>query len=371
MKILVIPDKFKDSLSAQQVCSAVEEGIKKKINKAIIKKIPLADGGEGSLIALESTIKFERNYLQVNNPHFKKIRAYYGLLNKTAYIEMALASGIQLLKQDERKVMLTSSFGTGELIKDAINKGAKKLLLFVGGSATNDFGIGIASALGYKFYDKDTNRLKPIGKNLIKINSIDQSEVINIKGIEFNVLTDVNNLLYGKNGAAYVFAKQKGASDDEIFHLDKGLRNAAKIVNSTFNIDVAKIPGSGAAGGIGGGMAAFCSADIISGINTIMGLLRIENKIKESDFIITGEGKLDQQTLEGKVVKGVVDLCNKYNKPLGIVCGVSTLSYNELSEGNVIVKPIKTDEILVEDAIKNAYSYLVERSMDLVKEFQN
>ncbi|MFZ1292157.1 MAG: glycerate kinase [Melioribacteraceae bacterium] len=369
MKILIAPDKFKDSLTAKQVCDAIEEGLLNHSYKIKVTKIPLADGGEGSLAALENTIRFEKIYLKVQNPLFKPIKTFYGIYNNSAFIELALASGLQLLNKQERNPMFTSSFGTGEIIKDAISKGVKKIFLFVGGSATNDCGIGIASALGYKFLDKQNYKLEPIGENLSKINYIKKNFVDPIADIEFNVLTDVNNKLYGKNGAAFVYAKQKGANDLEIFELDRGLKNFSKIVKRDFGIDISKIKGGGAAGGIGSGLYALFNAKIISGTEVIFDLLNIDEKIINSDFVITGEGLLDKQTLKGKVVKGIIDSCKKFNKPIGIICGHSKLSQSEIKKLNLkFVKTIKTNEISKKESMENAYSYLIKRSEELIKD---
>jgi glycerate 2-kinase len=368
MKILIAPDKFKDSLTAQQVCEAIGIGINKILPESQIIKVPLADGGEGSLKALESFLQFIKIYVEVNDPLFRKIKTYYGLLNKTAFIEMAKASGLQLLKTDERNPMYTSSFGTGELILDALNKGAKKIFLFVGGSSTNDCGIGIASALGFKFKDKQNSILKPVGSNLPKIKSIENDNLTFFENIEVKVLTDVKNVLFGKNGAAFVYAKQKGANESEIIELDKGLQNVSQIIKSKFNIDVSEVPGSGAAGGIGAGLIAFLNARISSGTETILDLLKIDDQIKSADLVITGEGLLDKQTLEGKVVNGIIDRCKKFNKSLGIICGDTTLTKKQLSKINVVVKTIKTKEISKEDSIKNAHQYLIQKSEELIKE---
>lgn len=317
MNILIIPDKFKGSLTSAQVCDAIETGILKHFPTAEITKIPLADGGEGSLEVLEKTISFEKIHLEVKNPLFKTIPTYYGIIDNTAYIEMASASGLQLLIKDERNPMFTSSYGTGEMIADAIKRGATKIYLFVGGSATNDAGIGIASALGYQFRDNRNNILKPIGESLIKISSINFRNTNSFNNIEFNILTDVNNPLLGKEGAAFSFAEQKGASKKEIAMLDTGLQNISKIIIKTFGIDVSKIPGSGAAGGVGAGMVAFFNANILSGIDSIMDLLNVNYHIQQSDLVVTGEGLLDKLTLKGKLVKGVWNRCKKMNKPLG------------------------------------------------------
>ncbi len=368
MKILIAPDKFKGSLTAEEVCDAIEKGLKKVLLTTKINKIPLADGGEGSLSILEQTLNFKKIFITVNNPLFKPIKTYYGLLEETAYIEMASASGLQLLRKKERTPMLTTTIGTGEMIVDSIKRGAKKIYLFIGGSATNDGGIGIASALGYKFKDEKNNTLTPIGKSLSKIKTIDVSSSISLDNIEVNVLTDVTNPLSGKNGAAYVFAKQKGASEKEIEELDKGLKNFSELVKNTFGKDVSEIAGSGAAGGVGAGAVVFCNATIKSGINTILDLLKIDNYIEQSDLVITGEGLLDKQTLKGKVVKGVLDRCKKLNKPAAILCGDTTLTKNEIKRLNTkIVKTIKTKEISKEESIKNAYSYLIKRAVELIR----
>jgi len=372
MKILIIPDKFKDSLSSVEVCDAIETGINEGLSNAQIVKIPIADGGEGSLEVLEKVIQFERIYVQIKNPLLKNITTYYGMLNNIAFIEMASASGLQLLKFYERNPMLTTSFGTGEIILDAINKAAKKIYLFIGGSATNDAAIGIASALGYKFLDEHNNILAPIGKSLIKIKAIDSSLAISLEGIEFNVLTDVKNILWGKEGAAFIFAGQKGANNNEIEILDSGLQNISKIIYNTFGIDVSQIQGGGAAGGVGSGMVAFCNSKILNGINEVMELLNIDYYIQQSDFIITGEGLLDKQTLNGKLIKGVAERCKKMNKPFGIICGDIKLSENELQVINPsITKTLKVSGISKEEAIKNAYQLLVIRAQELIKEWNN
>ena len=370
MKILIIPDKFKGSLTALQVCDIIEKGILKISPKSKITKIPLADGGEGSLEVLEKTIRFQRIYIKVNDPVFNPIETYYGLLNEVAYIEMAKASGLQLLHESQLNPKYTSTFGTGEMILHAIKNGAKKIYLFVGGSSTNDAGVGLANALGYTFYDDQDIALDPIGANLSKIRRIDNSSVISFKNIEFNVLTDVKNQLYGKNGAAYTFAEQKGANAKEIAELDNGLENISNVIKFTFGIDVSKMPGSGAAGGVGAGAIAFCNAKISSGIETILDLLNIDEYISQSDLVITGEGKLDNQTLEGKVVSGVILRCRKLKTSFGIVCGENKLSEAELVNFFPgIIKPIMRNGILKDDAIENAEIYLTKRAEEVISDY--
>lgn len=368
-KFVIAPDKFKGSLSAAKVCDAVGQGILKRLPDAQILKLPLADGGEGSLDALENTLHFKRVHLRVSNPLFKPIKAYYGLSSTEAYIELAMAAGLQLLDKSRRNPMHTTSLGVGEMVRDAIIKGAQKIYLFVGGSATNDGGMGIASALGHVFIDKDKRVLKPIGANLIKICAIDSRNAISLEGVSVKVLTDVNNPLYGKNGAAHVFAAQKGAGIQEISQLDKGLRNFANILRTTFNNDVSAIAGGGAAGGIAAGMSAFCKAKISSGIETILDFVDFNTHLRHSDWVITGEGLLDTQTLHGKVVKGVLDRCKQADKPLALVCGdVSLTDFEREALGVSIIKPIRTAGVSQAEAMQNAYALLVRRAEELAVE---
>ena len=232
---------------------------------------------------------------------------------------MSSASGLSLLKKEEQNCMNTSSFGTGELIKDAINKGLTTINLYIGGSATNDGGVGIASALGFQFYDRLKKQLSPIGKNLKSIDHIDDSQVnFNFKEITFNVICDVDNPLYGRNGAAFVYARQKGANSLEIKKLDQGLINLQSILIKYNYPNVKNMPGSGAAGGVGGGLVSLLGAKLISGIKNLIEITQVKSKIKDCDIIITGEGKIDLQTEKGKVISGISSLARKYKKP--IIC---------------------------------------------------
>lgn len=370
MKILIAPDKFKGSLTAAQVCNAIEKGILKSYPDTHIIKIPLADGGEGSLESLESSLNFDRIYLEVHDPLFNPVNSFYGIKDNTAYIEMALASGLPLLSVNDRNPMFTTSLGTGELILDVVKRGVESIYLFIGGSATNDCGMGIASALGYRFFDVEGNELKPIGSNLKKVKVIDTSNLVELSGVNFTVLTDVLNPLFGNNGAAYVFAPQKGASETEVIELDKGLRNFSDVIKKTFGMDISQIPGSGAAGGIGGGAVAFCNAQIKSGIESILDMLNLNTLISESDLIITGEGLFDKQTLEGKVVKGIMDRCKHFNKPLGIICGDIKLDDADKKEIYYnILKSIRVGDMSKDEAISNAFEYLVDRAEELIKEY--
>ena len=335
MKFVIAPDKFKGSLSGAEFCNAVEEGIKNIFPKAIILKKPLADGGDGTLEVIKKYLKTELIKVQVSDPLFRPIQAHYifSKTSKTAYIEMSEASGHKLLSTDELNCMNTSSFGTGELILDALKKGAKKILLGIGGSATNDGGMGMCQALGVEFLDSKKNPLKPIGRNLKNIQEVNTKQLNElVQMTEFWIACDVKNCLHGKKGAAYVFASQKGANESELFLLDKGLKNLDSVLKRQFNIDVQNIQGSGAAGGLGAGAIAFLNATLVSGIDLIKELANFDQEIKNTDWIITGEGKLDGQTLAGKTIAGVIESARKKEIPVAALCGSVSLNEKEKRE---------------------------------------
>jgi len=360
MKILLAPDKFKGSLTAQEVCTALTKGILKSHPNATIISKPLADGGDGSLAVLDYYLDLTTISKTVQDPLGRPITASYKLAKEVAYIEMAAASGLVLLKPAERNCLITSSYGTGELIADAIEKGSSNIYLFIGGSATNDGGIGIAAALGYRFYDAAGNSLSPIGENLLRIAKIDNSQLrYNLKDISINVICDVANPFYGKNGAAYVYAAQKGASPDDIVNLDNGLRNLATQLVAFNFLDIAYIAGAGAAGGVGGGAIAFLGAKLQSGIQIFIELTQLEAAIKDCDLVITGEGKLDKQTEQGKVISGVCQLAKQYNKRVVAVCGAADFPIST-SLGLEGVYTIINRAVSLEDAMDNAATLLVE-----------
>jgi len=370
MKILVAPDKFKGSLSAQEVCDAIEKGIKKHDSTIEVIKHPLADGGEGTIEILRYYFPLKQVVLEVQNPLFKSIKSSYFVSKDTAYIEMSNASGLQLLEKKDQNCYYTSTIGIGQLIKDAISKGFKNINLFIGGSATNDAGIGMATALGYHFFDSNENLLKPIGKELINISKIDSSSLFfDLSNINFTVICDVKNPLFGENGAAYIYASQKGASKKEVELLDEGLQNFSVQVQNYLNIYVADIEGSGAAGGLGAGAVAFLNAKIQSGIEFVLDQTNFNNQINKGiDLIITGEGSVDKQTLQGKVVKGISNISKKYNVPFYIVSGI-------VKDKNLVVEalsPLGISSIMeldvsIDDAMKNASKYVNAIANDIVR----
>ncbi|WP_416444660.1 glycerate kinase [Leeuwenhoekiella sp. A16] len=332
MKILIAPDKFKGSLNAKDLCNAIAEGILVNYPDAEIVKFPLADGGEGSVDIIEQHLNLNTISLEVCDPLFRKITASYKINETTAYIEMAAASGFDLLTEEERNPMLTTTYGTGEMIQDALDRGVKKVYLFIGGSATCDAGMGMAQAMDYQFLDKNGENLSGIGKNMAKIATIITPKNSKYRNLKCVTLCDVKNPLAGENGAAYVFGPQKGASPDQVKLLDTGLKNFAAKVKEYLNKEISEIPGSGAAGGLGGGSIAFLNAKLKSGIDSIFEIVQFEKQLKNVDLIITGEGKLDKQTLEGKVVSGVSAFAKKNNIPLYVICGDVDLNESDLKK---------------------------------------
>lgn len=314
MNILICPDKFKSSLTAQEAAEALAKGILAKRKKSSIQIIPLADGGEGTLEMIQNMHGGAWLSQTVQDPLGRSVDASYLWLadQKTAYIEMARCSGLQLLSKKEQNPLKTNTFGTGQLILHAAKQGAEIIVLTIGGSATNDAGIGMAAALGYLFLDETGNSVDPIGENLVKIAKIEGQNPF--PNIQFVVLTDVDNPLHGSQGAAHIFAKQKGANTASVKQLDKGLINIAKWLP-------ADIPGAGAAGGLGAGAVYFLGAEITSGAEWLLNKVHLDRAIRKADYIITGEGKIDQQTWSGKLVANVVGRADKQFKQAILVCG--------------------------------------------------
>lgn len=373
MKILIAPDKFKGSLSAQDVCNAVENGIKSYDPSIETVKHPLADGGEGTLEILRNYFPLTTAIAQVRDPLYKDIFAKYMMSETTAFIEMSNASGLQLLTKEDQNCYHTSTFGTGELILDAIDKGLKNIVLFIGGSATNDAGIGMAAALGYKFFNSNNEPIKPIGKELINIAKIvkGKSEPI-LNDVNFTVVCDVKNPLYGENGAAYTYAHQKGASTREIKLLDDGLKNFSNQVKKWLNKSVATVEGAGAAGGLGAGAFCFLNAKIASGIEFIMTQTKFNEQLNNVDLIITGEGSVDKQTIEGKVIKGISTIAIQNNIPFYIIAGI--VKDKQLIEKHLKpsgINSIMELDVSFEDAIKNASKYLNAIAYDIVRNQKN
>ncbi len=358
-KIIIIPDSFKGGLSSLEVCNAIEEGILKVFKDAKIKKIPVADGGEGTVDSILYATGGKIKKVKVKNPLGEIVEAKYGIIdNDKAVIEMAEASGLTLVK--EKNPLKSSTYGTGELIKDAAKNGIKEILIGIGGSATNDCGIGMANALGYKFFDAHGNELEAIAENMIKIAKIDDSNIYKkIFDVKINVACDVRNPLYGKDGATAVYGNQKGVTKESFDLLDNGLKNVAKLVKEKFGKEIDYIEGSGAAGGLGGGLIAFCNAELKSGIDAVLDIVDFENEIKDASLIITGEGAIDGQTKKGKVPVGVARRAN--NIPvIAIVGDIRDGAEAVYDMGIVSIMPALKRAMSLEEAIANSRSLIVD-----------
>jgi glycerate 2-kinase len=350
MKIIIAADSFKDALDTFSVCKAIQRGIAAALPDADIIELPLSDGGEGLSDIAAHYFDLQRIEVETCDPLFRKHTATYGLShdNNTAFIEMAQAAGLQLLKQEERNPLKTTTYGVGLMIKNALERGAKRIIIGLGGSATNDAGIGMAAALGWQFLDKNGENVSPIGENLIKIekaippqyndvgfgmSDVGQANIakptaeivaFNLE-IHFEAICDVKNPLFGTNGAAYIFAKQKGATEVDIETLDKGLQHFAEIIGMDSTLQ-----GAGAAGGLGFGCLYALNATMKRGIDSVLDWASFDEHAADTDYIFTGEGRLDAQTLQGKLIAGITERAK--GTPTIALCGALDLPPQYLND---------------------------------------
>lgn len=322
-KVVVASDSFKGCLSSAEVAEAVEKGVHEVYPECEVVKLAVADGGEGTLDALMITFGGEFREVTVQDPLGRPVEASYALINgNTAVIEMARASGLTLLEPHERNPMLTSTYGTGELIADALDKGCRKFLICIGGSATNDAGTGMLEALGYRFLDAEGNPVKACGGELDRVMSIKTNDVHPaLKESEFIVACDVDSPFCGPEGAAYVYAPQKGATPEMVRQLDRGMRHFTELMAHVTGTDPTDIPGTGAAGGLGGALVAFMNARLCRGADMVLDAVGFDKAIAGADLIITGEGRIDSQTLTGKLPYVVARRASGI--PVAAVCGCS------------------------------------------------
>ncbi len=323
-KIIIAPDSFKGSLTSVEVANAIELGIKRVAPNCEIVKVPIADGGDGTMDTLVSALEGKKIKIKVHDPLMRPIEAEYGLVKngETAVIEMATASGLTLLSKEEQNPSTTTTFGTGEIIKDALQRGCRTFLIGIGGSATNDAGIGMLKALGFRFLDKKGEECDVVGNALQSIYSIDETGVSSkVYEAQFTIASDVDNPFSGTNGAAYVYAPQKGANNKMVEELDKGLESFRQLIIEKKGIDLNTISGAGAAGGLGGGFVAFLNAQLKPGIEMVLQTIDFENYLQNADFVVTGEGKLDIQTTMGKAASGILDAASKKNIPVIAIGG--------------------------------------------------
>jgi len=319
MRILIAPNSMKGSMDAFQFADTVEQGFKRCSSSFEIRKVPVADGGDHTGKILSKALGAKKVTVSVSDPLGRGIQSEFSIVGKTAIIEMADASGIKRMKPEELNPMKTSSYGTGQLIEHAIDRGCNEIFLGVGGSATVDGGSGMLEALGFKYYDSEGNRLSGNGANLEKITKINKPEVV--KEITIWVISDVNNPLLGKNGAAEVFAPQKGASSEMVEKLEVGLKNWALLLEEESGRKLADLTGAGAAGGIALPLAAYFDAEIVPGADFILKKLDFEEHVKWADLVITGEGKIDTQTLGDKAPVVVARIARKHEKPVIAIGG--------------------------------------------------
>lgn len=371
MKIVIAPDSFKGSVSALEAGNAIRDGILKVDHEIDTIVVPMADGGEGIVQSLIDATGGNIIRTTVHDPLFRTIDSFYGILGdgKTAVIEIAAASGLPLLKPEERDPMKATSYGTGELIIDAMDKGCTNILLGLGGSATNDGGIGMAQALGVCFLDEKGNNVRFGGYELARIRTIDVSGIDDRVGkVQFIAACDVDNPLCGQNGASNVYGRQKGASDSDVETLDKGLAHLSQIVENSFGLDIKNFPGTGAAGGLGYAVMVFLNAKLERGIDIVTRLLKLDEIMCGADLVITGEGKIDAQTAFGKTAYGVAQTARGLNIPVIALAGSLGPGYSALyNSGFDGIYSIIDKPMLLEEAIDNTKELLENSAGNIVR----
>lgn len=362
MRIVVASDSFKDALSAEGVCAAIAQGVQEALPSAEIVAFPLADGGEGTARILTHHSGGQWHELTVADPLLRPCRAGFGLSSdkQQAFIEMASASGLERLTEAERNPLLTSTYGTGELITAAIQAGARELLLCLGGSATNDAGMGMARALGYHFWDETGQELSGCGADLIRVQAIDDRQVDPLwRQCRVTALCDVGNPLSGRQGAAVVYGPQKGATPAMVQMLDQGLHQFGSLLEQYTGESVQAIPGAGAAGGLGAGAIAFLGAELKGGVATVLTATSFAEVIAAADWVITGEGRLDQQTQEGKLIAGLCQWAQQEGVPVIALCGSLEATAAQIREiGLQAAFSITQQPVPLETALSNTADWL-------------
>lgn len=380
MKIVISIDSLKGSLTSIEAANAIKKGILSVDNKSDVVIMPLADGGEGTVEALVQGMNGEEKVITVTGPINEKVNATYGILKETntAIIEMAQASGLPLVPAELRNPLNTTTYGVGEIIKEAIEKGCRNFIVGIGGSATNDCGVGMLQALGFEFYDENNNLVGLGGKVLNQIKRINtENKLKELDECNFKIACDVNNPLYGENGAAYIYGPQKGATKEIVKELDRGLKNFAEVVKKDLGKDIAHIEGAGAAGGLGFGFLGFLNSKLESGIKIILDEIKLEEVVKDADLVITGEGRLDNQTAMGKAPIGVAKLAKKHGAKVIAIAGCTTPDAVKCNEEGIdayfsIVNKVMT----IDEAMKkeNATQNMIETTIqifNLIKAVKN
>lgn len=365
MNILILPDSFKNCLSSVEVGNALAEGILRVFPNANIEKYPVADGGEGTVEAFVAASNGKLINCKAQDALGRSIDACYGLLpDGTAVIEMAAASGIQLLSSKEKNPLITSTFGTGEIILEALQQGATKIILGLGGSVTNDGGTGMAKALGFRFLNTEGKEISEGGGQLNQLHTIDKTNVSPLVAqATFNIACDVQNPLTGKDGASAVYGPQKGATPDMVALLDDNLAQLANVIQKDLGVNIEHLPGSGAAGGMGAGSVAFLNGQLMPGFDIVTEVLQLKEKIAKTDIVITGEGKIDMQTLQGKTPYSAAQLAKAQDKKVYAFAGFLGEGYRELyNHGFDSIFPIAEGPITLEESISKAAQLLANAS---------
>lgn len=358
MKIVIAPDSYKESLSALDVATAIERGFKEIFPDAEYVKLPVADGGEGTVEAMVAATHGRIVNVNVTGPLGEPVAGFYGISGdeQSAFIEMAAASGLELVPAAQRDPLITTSCGTGELIRHALDAGVKHIIIGLGGSATNDGGAGMVQALGATLLNAQGNALGHGGGELASLARIDVSKLDpRLKTCRIEVACDVTNPLTGEQGASAIFGPQKGATGETIALLDNALHHYARIIQRDLDVDVLTLAGGGAAGGMGAGLYAFCGAELRRGIEIVTDALHLAEHVADADLVITGEGRIDSQTVHGKVPVGVAKVAKGYNKPVIGIAGSLTVDVGIVHEhGLDAVFSVIYSICSLDDALKNA-----------------
>jgi len=371
MKVVVAPNAFKGSLSAAEAARAMSEGVSRLGAVCHIVEAPVADGGDGLAEILTGVMNGQMRTVTVRNPLGEPVEADYCLTPDVAAIEMATASGLALLSSAQLNPLLTSTYGTGELLADALAQGVKRIIVGIGGSATNDGGIGMAAALGVKFLDSNGEPVGCTGGDLEKINRIDLS-CLNpaVRETLFEVACDVDNPLLGEHGAARVYAPQKGADPGQVERLEAGLANLAAVISRDLGIEVRDLPGGGAAGGLGAGLHAFLGAKLRPGVELVLDLVGLDKKLEGADLVLTAEGRLDRQTAFGKAPAGVAKLAKAHGIPCFAFAGGISGDVSSLRDvGITAVFPICREPMKLEQAMRQGYALLADATEQAVRAY--
>ena len=375
--VLIIPDSFKDSISSVEFCEIANKSVLDMNSNSIVDCIPMGDGGEGSIDVFRFIPGYDFKSIIIKNPIGKEVPSEYCIQKETntAIIEMAKASGLQMLPKKLRDPMKTTSYGTGQLILDAVQNDIKKIILLIGGSATNDIGVGMLEALGYKYYNSKNERVIGLVENIETIIRIDNPKIMEkLKEVSFVVACDVSNTLLGPDGATYSYGKQKGANNNQLDILEKCLKHFSDVAKKHNTVDHTKSEGAGAAGGVGFSAMSFLDAEFQSGFKLIEKLIGLKNKIRQNnyDLIITGEGSIDKQTSNGKLIMHLGKIGKKYSIPVIAFGGIVKENLQDLNlPGITRLKQISPDGCDLSSAIQKAPVYLDKALRDEVQRFLN